>query len=201
MTTSVSARGVSDRCDIPWRKSIMGVAAASAICLCAFAVRKEGAIMRDDKPTLELTSPGIREGEVLKKFTCDGEDVSPELAWSAPPAGTKSFALLVIDPDAPSGDFVHWIIYDLPAEKRVLPAGAPKQGELPDGSRQGKNDFGKAGYGGPCPPGHSPHRYFFNLYALDAKLSLASGATRKQVESAMKGHVLARGELVGKFHR
>lgn len=150
---------------------------------------------------MDISSPGIRDGAVLKKFTCDGADVSPELVWSAPPAGTKSFALLMIDPDAPVGDFVHWVLYDVSADKRGLPEAVPKNTQLADGSRQGKNDFGKAGYGGPCPPGHSPHRYFFTLYALDTKLNLPAGATRKQVEGAIKGHILARGELMGRYHR
>jgi Raf kinase inhibitor-like YbhB/YbcL family protein len=197
MTTRLAEVGFKNRL----RRRMMGIATAGALALCGSAVGGGGEMMKDAKATMELTSSGIRDGEVQKKFTCDGADVSPELSWSAPPAGTKSFALLVIDPDAPVGEFVHWVLYDLSAEKRGLPEGVPKEKEFADGSRQGKNDFGKPGYGGPCPPGHSPHRYFFSLYALDAKLNLPGGATRKQVESALKGHILARGELIGRYQR
>jgi Raf kinase inhibitor-like YbhB/YbcL family protein len=150
---------------------------------------------------LELTSASFRGGEIPKKFTCDDEDTSPELAWSAPPAATRSFTLIVVDPDAPLGSFVHWVLYDLPAEKRELPEGLPKQDQLADGSRQGRNDFDKIGYGGPCPPAGSAHHYVFVLYALDSRLNLPAGATRKQVENALKGHVLARGELIGRYQR
>ena len=104
------------------------------------------------------------------------------------------------DPDAPGGTFIHWVLYDIPAVTRELPVGVPKQGQLSDNSRQGKNDFGKIGYGGPCPPGGT-HHYVFSLYALDTTLGLPAGASRSQVESAMKGHVLARGELTGLYSR
>jgi len=110
-------------------------------------------------------------------------------------------ALIVTDPDAPGRTFVHWVLYDLPAGAQSLPEGLPTQYQLPDGSRQGRNDFGNLGYGGPCPPGHSPHHYVFTLYALDAKLNLPVGATRAQVEAAMQGHVLAHGELIALYHQ
>ena len=151
--------------------------------------------------TLELTSSSIPSSEIPRKFTCDDADTSPALTWGTPPAGTQSLALIVTDPDAPRGSFTHWILYDVPPSTRELQEGVAKQAELPDGSRQGRNDFGNTGYGGPCPPGGSPHRYIFSLYALDSKLNLPPGASRKQVEGAMKGHVLAQGELTGKYHR
>jgi Raf kinase inhibitor-like YbhB/YbcL family protein len=151
--------------------------------------------------TMNLTSSSFQGGRIPAKFTCNGAGVSPQLAWSAPPAATASFALIVTDPDAPDGTFVHWVLYDLPAAARSLPEGVPAQGQLPDGSRQGRNDFGDLGYGGPCPPGHSPHHYHFTLYALDAKLNLPAGATRAQVEAAMKGHILASGELIGTYQQ
>lgn len=154
-----------------------------------------------DKPKLELTSSSFTAGQIPAKFTCDGSDTSPALAWGAPPAMTQSFALIVIDRDAPIGEFVHWVAYNLPAEKWNLSEGLPKQEQLPDGTRQGMNDFDKVGYGGPCPPGKSPHRYVFELYALDTKLNLPGGATREQVEKALKGHILARGELTGRYQR
>jgi hypothetical protein len=150
--------------------------------------------------TMKLTSTSFQEGSrIPAKFTCNGAGISPQLTWSAPPAGTVSFALIVTDPDAPRGTFVHWVLYDLPAETRALPEGLPRQ--LADGGRQGRNDFGDLGYGGPCPPPGSPHHYIFTLYALDAKLNLPVGATRAQVEAALQGHILAQGELVGLYNR
>jgi Raf kinase inhibitor-like YbhB/YbcL family protein len=151
--------------------------------------------------TMNLTSTSFQGSQIPAKFTCSGAGISPQLAWSAPPAGTASFALIVTDPDAPRGTFVHWVLYDLPAETRTLPEGLPGLGQLTDGSRQGRSDFGEIGYGGPCPPPGSPHHYHFTLYALDAKLNLAVGATRAQVEAAMQKHILARGELVGLYKR
>jgi Raf kinase inhibitor-like YbhB/YbcL family protein len=157
--------------------------------------------LAEGKPTLALTSTSFRGGEIPKQFTCDGADTSPELAWAAPPVATQSIALIVVDRDAPIGSFVHWVLYDLPAEKRELPEELPKQAQLSDGSRQGQNDFDKIGYGGPCPPGKSSHRYVFALYAVDSRLNLPEGATRKQVENALKGHTLASGELIGRYQR
>ena len=171
------------------------------VSLSVLAACRGSATPGQEKQKLELTSSSFTAGQIPTKFTCDGSDTSPTLAWSATPAMTQSFALIVIDPDAPSGEFVHWVAYNLPAEKRDLAEGLPKQEQLPDGTRQGINDFGKAGYGGPCPPGKSAHRYVFELYALDTKLNLPGGATREQVEKALKGHVLARGELTGRYQR
>ena len=151
--------------------------------------------------SMNLTSTSFQGNQIPARFTCNGAGISPQLSWSAPPAGTVSLALIVTDPDAPGRTFVHWVLYDLPAATRSLPEALPAQGQLADGSRQGRNDFGDIGYGGPCPPGHSPHHYFFTLYALDTKLNLLAGATRAQVEAAMKGHVLAQSELVGLFQR
>jgi Raf kinase inhibitor-like YbhB/YbcL family protein len=151
---------------------------------------------------LELSGTAFGEGETIpKRFTGDGENVSPPLRWSDPPQGTKSFALIADDPDAPRGTWVHWVLFNLPADRRDLPEGMPAQGELEGGARQGKNDFGKIGYGGPAPPPGKPHRYFFKLYALDTPLDLAAGATRGQLEAAMKGHVLAEGQLMGRYGR
>src|ERR1035437_10017040 len=150
--------------------------------------------------TMHLTSTSF-QNQIPAKFTCSGAGVSPQLAWNAPPARTASLALIVTDPDSPRGTWVHWVLYDLPAGTRALPEGLPALGRLPDGALQGRNDFGEIGYGGPCPPPGSPHHYVFTLYALDAKLNLPVGATRAQVEAAMQGHILARGELVGLFQR
>lgn len=151
--------------------------------------------------TMTLSIPGVEDGKVPRECTCDGDDASPPLQWSTPPGGAKGLALTVTDPDAPGGTFTHWVIYNLPASKNSLPRGLPRQARLSDGSRQGQNDFGKVGYGGPCPPHGNPHRYIFTLYALDAALDLNDGSSRSQVESAMKGHILARGELAARYGR
>src|SRR5437660_8779490 len=149
-----------------------------------------------------ITSPDFSQGEVIpKKFTCDAQDVSPKLEWKGPPANTESFALIVDDPDAPAGTWVHWVLYDIPAGARELPEHVPGQEQLASGARQGRNDFGKIGYGGPCPPPGKPHRYFFKLYALDTKLNLKSGVTKAELERAMKSHILAQAELIGKYGR
>jgi len=140
-------------------------------------------------------------GNIPRKFTCDGADASPELSWTAPPSGTQSFALIADDPDAPVGNWTHWVLYDLPAGTASLPEDVPKSEELPNGARQGRNDFRRIGYGGPCPPPGKPHRYFFRLYALNSKLNLKPGATKADVEKAMEGHVLAKAELMGKYRR
>jgi Raf kinase inhibitor-like YbhB/YbcL family protein len=150
---------------------------------------------------LNLYSAGLNNGSIPATYTCDGANTSPALAWSAPPVGTVSLALILTDPDAPQGTFVHWVVYNLPATARSLPAAFSAQPQFADGIRQGRNDFDDMGYGGPCPPVHSEHRYVFDLYALDATLSLASGATRSQVENALTGHVLARGRLIGRYSR
>ena len=152
--------------------------------------------------SLQISSTAFSAGETIpKKFTCDGPDVSPQLKWNEPPANTQSIALIMDDPDAPAGTWVHWVLYDLPANTRELSEGVAKQEQLPSGGRQGRNDFGRIGYGGPCPPPGKPHRYFFKLYALDAKLNLKAGATKADVERAMKGHILAQGEVIGRYGR
>ena len=140
-------------------------------------------------------------GDIPRKFTCDGPDVSPALSWGEPPAGTQSISLIMDDPDAPVGTWVHWVLYDLPGSTRELAESVPKDAELKSGAPQGRNDFGKIGYGGPCPPPGKPRRYFFKLYALDAKTSLKSGATKADLETAMKGHILAQTELIGRYKR
>jgi Raf kinase inhibitor-like YbhB/YbcL family protein len=151
---------------------------------------------------LQLTSTAFSAGEMIpKRFTCNGADVSAPLVWNDAPVGTESFALIVDDPDAPVGTWVHWVLYDLPASTRELAEGVTKQQQLPSGARQGRNDFGRIGYGGPCPPPGKPHRYFFKLYALDAKLNLKAGATKADLERALKGHVLGQAELMGRYGR
>jgi Raf kinase inhibitor-like YbhB/YbcL family protein len=152
--------------------------------------------------TLVISSPSFSPGaDIPKKHTCDAADASPQLAWSGAPAGTRSFALIADDPDAPVGTWVHWVYYDLPASATGLPENVSKVDAPPSGGHQGRNDFRRVGYGGPCPPPGKPHRYFFKLYALDHQLDLKPGATKKEVEQAMKGHILAQAELVGKYGR
>ena len=151
--------------------------------------------------TFTLTSAAFQEGGAIpSRYTCDGEDLSPPLAWSEPPAGTRSVALISDDPDAPGKTWVHWVLYHLPPTSQGLPEGLPTAAQLPDGARQGTTDFGRSGYGGPCPPSGT-HRYVFTLYALETMLSLPPGATKRKVEGAMKGHVLAQATLMGTYAR
>jgi Raf kinase inhibitor-like YbhB/YbcL family protein len=152
--------------------------------------------------SIELTSPSFQPGATIpKQYTGDGADRSPPLRWSEPPAGTKSLALICADPDAPGGTWVHWVIFNLPAQARELEEGVATTDVLGNGAKQGKNDFDKIGYGGPAPPKGKPHRYFFKLYALDTTLDLPAGASKAQLDKAMKGHVLAEGQLMGTYGR
>jgi Raf kinase inhibitor-like YbhB/YbcL family protein len=151
---------------------------------------------------LKLTIAGFDDGgEIPVTFTCDGQDKSPPLEWSDAPAGTQSFALIVDDPDAPRATWVHWLIYQVPSTQHRLDEGVPAVRELPTGARQGQNDFRKIGYGGPCPPRGPVHRYYFRLYALDAKLDLRAGVKRGELERAMTGHILAQAEVMGRYGR
>lgn len=150
----------------------------------------------------ELTSPVIRpDVPIPKKYTCDGADVSIPLEWRNPPNGAQSFALIADDPDAPGRTWVHWVIYNLLADARGLPEGVPTNKTLADGSGQGMNDFGRVGYGGPCPPPGRPHRYIFTLYALDAVLATAPGASKAALLKAMTGHVLGQAQWTGRYGR
>lgn len=149
-----------------------------------------------------LTSPAFQAGGVIPKtFTCDGPDRSPTLQWDDPPAATQSFCLIMDDPDAPNGSWTHWVLYNLPASATELSENVPKEKELPNSVRQGRNDFRKIGYGGPCPPKGPAHRYYFRLYALGAKTGLMPGATRTDLERAIKSHILATAELIGRYQR
>ena len=149
-----------------------------------------------------ISTTSFRVGGVIpKKFTCDGEDVSPQLSWSGAPKETKSFALIADDPDAPAGTWTHWLIWNIPATTTQLNEAVPKTNEINGHGRQGRNDFRKIGYNGPCPPPGKPHRYFFRLFALDANLDLKPEANRGQFDAALKGHVLAQSELMGRYGR
>ncbi len=194
-----------------WRNDCEGVRFSKAmrclgIILVALAAsagchRAGSVVVAGGQVTVQLTSTSFQDGKIPQAYTCDGSDTSPQLAWTAPPPTTQSLALIVVDPDAPMGAFVHWVLYNLPAATRSLPEGVVKQEQLTDGTRQGQNDFPRTGYSGPCPQPNSTHRYFFVLYALDEKLNLPPGATRAQVEDAMKGHILAHGELMARYGR
>jgi Raf kinase inhibitor-like YbhB/YbcL family protein len=138
---------------------------------------------------------------IPRRYTCEGENLSPPLAWQGVPARARSLALICDDPDAPMGTWVHWVLFNLRASARGLPAAVPPAVALAGGARQGVNGFQKPGYGGPCPPPGKAHRYFFKLYALDAPLALSGAVTKRQLEAAMKGHVLGRGQLVGTYRR
>ena len=160
----------------------------------SYAAPPEGAMQVNSK----MISPG---GQFPKRETCDGQNTSPQLAWAGAPPATKSFALILDDPDAPGGTFTHWMVWNIPAGTHELPENLPKTAELADGASQGRNDFGKVGYGGPCPPPGKPHRYFFRLFALDNALDVKPGASRGELERALQGHILARGELMGRYVR
>jgi Raf kinase inhibitor-like YbhB/YbcL family protein len=149
----------------------------------------------------EITSSVFSEGEMIPtRYTCDGPDVSPDLTWSGVPEATKSMALICDDPDAPMGTWVHWVLFNIPADTSGLPGEISSDATLESGARHGTNDFGRLGYGGPCPPGGA-HRYFFTLYALDTELDLESGITKAQLLEAIKGHILAEAQLMGKYKR
>lgn len=150
---------------------------------------------------IAITSNAFDEGGLIpSKYTCDGVDVSPPLRWDGIPEGAASIALICDDPDAPMGTWVHWVLFNLPARAKELAENIPTTETLADGARQGINDFGKIGYGGPCPPSGT-HRYFFKIYALDTQLDLATGADKSQLLEAMEGHILAQGQLMGKYKR
>jgi len=153
-------------------------------------------------PSLELKSSAFQSGtEIPRKHTCDAEDLSPVLRWEKAPPGTRAFAIIADDRDAPGGTWVHWVIYDLPAETKELTEGTARIETLANGSKQGVNDFRRVGYGGPCPPPGLPHRYVFKLYALDTPTNLKPRATKQQLLEAMKGHILAEAELIGRYKR
>jgi Raf kinase inhibitor-like YbhB/YbcL family protein len=152
-------------------------------------------------PVLKLSSASFEaDGDVPVKYSCDGANVSPALAWTEAPAATQSFALIMDDPDVPAKTVVHWLIYDIPGGTRSLPEGVPTKKKLADGSEQGQNIRKKTGYTGPCPEKGGPaHHYFFKLYALDAKTGLKPNAKKEELEAAMKGHILAQAQVIGRF--
>ncbi len=152
--------------------------------------------------SLDLKSPAFQSGgNIPRKNTCDANDVSPQLSWSNVPAGTRAFALIADDPDAPGGTWVHWVIYDLPPDTKELAEGVPTKEALTKGAKQGINDFHKIGYRGPCPPPGPAHRYFFKLFALDAPTGLQARASKQQLLKAIQNHVLGEAEMIGRYKR
>lgn len=165
------------------------------------ATKEVGGGTKGDRMTLRLTSTAFEEGGMIPaKYTCDGENVSPPLAWSGVPETARTLALVADDPDAPRGTWVHWVVYQIPATEKGLPENVPARETLDGGARQGRNDFKNTGYGGPCPPS-SAHRYFFKLYALDAEPNLPPGVSKEQLLKAIEGHVVAEGQLMGRYQR
>jgi Raf kinase inhibitor-like YbhB/YbcL family protein len=152
---------------------------------------------------IEVTSAAFHEGETIPaQYTCDGDNVSPPLRWGRLPKDSQSLALICEDPDAPSGTFVHWLIFNLPPIVSDLPEAMPTYQDLEEtGAIQGRNDFNNIGYDGPCPPPGNPHRYYFRLYALDTKLELTAGAKKREFMHALEGHILGEGHLMGTYQR
>jgi Raf kinase inhibitor-like YbhB/YbcL family protein len=184
--------------DRPRRRCLLHLALIAGLSVASFV---QGGVAM----AFQLTSPSFAsQGEIPTKFTCEGADISPALAWSGVPEGTKSLALIVDDPDAPDPKapkmtWVHWVLYNLPPAASGLPEGV-KSSALPSGTREGKNDWKRTGYGGPCPP-IGRHRYFHKLMALDTVLPDLGAATKADLEKAMKGHILAQVELVGTYEK
>jgi Raf kinase inhibitor-like YbhB/YbcL family protein len=184
--------------------SVIGIALALLAVGSAWTLQHQRAGDLDSisaASVLQVSSSSFTHGQSMPpRLTCDGPDVSPDIQWSAPPAATKSYAIVMNDPDAPLG-FTHWLAYNIPAPVHELPEGASTPSKRLDQASEGINSFGNAGYGGPCPPGSTPHHYVFHVYALDVNPGLAAGASTEQVVAALKGHVLAGGQITGLYGR
>jgi hypothetical protein len=171
------------------------------LCSCKSSEQSDSPVEGGKKMEIKVTSSAFKEGGMIPaKYTCDGADISPPLQWDAAPQGTQSIALICDDPDAPMGTWVHWVLFNLPSTTTSLAEKVPPDKTLANGARQGTNDFRKIGYGGPCPPGGT-HRYFFKIYALDTQLDLQAGADKPRLLKAMQGHILAEGQLMGRYKR
>jgi Raf kinase inhibitor-like YbhB/YbcL family protein len=185
-----------------WRKiGIWAVIGLIALAACGNAGSDAETIGTGDNTLRLKSSVFASDGSIPQPYTCDGEDKSPPLSWAASPAGTQGLALIVDDPDAPSGTWVHWVLFNLSPSTTSLPEAMPADAATLGGALSGSNSWNQLGYGGPCPPKGSTHRYFFRLYALDSTLALAPGASKADVEEAMTGHILAQGQLVGRYGR
>jgi hypothetical protein len=178
-------------------KQLILAMAVSSLVLCPKVLSLQEVNME-----LEVHSLAFPEGErIPTKYTCEGQNISPPLSWSKLPQGTKALTLIMDDPDAPGRAFTHWVLFNLPGDTEKLSEAISPEGKLPSGALQGKNDFGKIGYGGPCPPPGRPHHYRFTLYALDQPLKLKPGASKAQVLEAIEGHILASDKLTGIYQR
>ena len=163
---------------------------------------KQTAAKGGSEMAFSMKSSAFDEGATIpKKYSCEGEDVSPPLAWSDAPKGTASFALICDDPDAPVGNWTHWVLWGLPADTMTLSEGVPKTATLANGAKQGLNSWPKVGYNGPCPPPGKPHRYFFKLFALDTALTLSDKTDKARLEKALQGHILGEAHVMGKYQR
>lgn len=183
------------------RVSIGGLLLLGVLCACQASQHPPGT-QEEAVMDLQLTSSSFLAGETIpKRHTCDGKDASPPLAWSGLPSGTESLVVIVDDPDAPVGTWVHWVVFNIQASSAGLEEAVPDSPVLEGVGVHGNNGWRRLGYGGPCPPSGPAHRYFFRLYALDSILDLEPGTSRKNVETAMQGHILAQGELVGRYGR
>jgi Raf kinase inhibitor-like YbhB/YbcL family protein len=166
---------------------------------CSFQIYNRSYILGGKQ--MEITSSAFDEGAMIpKKYTCDDMDISPPLKWSNVPDGTKTFAIICDDPDAPMGTWVHWVLFNLPANIHELSEDVPALEILPNGAKQGRNDFGKIGYGGPCPPGGT-HRYYFKVYALSAEIKVKAGISKSELLKVMESNILSKGQLTGRYKR
>ncbi len=183
------------------RKLVILLLVPVALCYCKQEKQVQEQAEKGEAMDIKVTSPAFEQGGMIPaKYTCDGDNVSPPLKWAPVPDGTESIALISDDPDAPMGTWVHWVMYNTPAGATELAENVPPDKVLPNGARQGITDFRRIGYGGPCPPSGT-HRYFFKIYALDAQLDLQAGASKDNLLKAMQGHILAQGQLMGRYKR
>ena len=185
------------------RKNIIALVIISILLFCSFnnSAQAGSETAGGKKMEIKITSSAFEDGGMIPaKYTCDGADISPPLRWDVVSEGTKSIALICDDPDAPIGTWVHWVLFNLPADTKELAENIPPDKTLPNGAKQGITDFGRNGYGGPCPPSGT-HRYFFKVYALDTQIDLTSSANKAQLLKAMEGHILGQGQLMGKYKR
>jgi Raf kinase inhibitor-like YbhB/YbcL family protein len=182
-----------------------GIATASRSLTLVLLLLLSGCLIPGERagvPALNVSSAAFAPGGTIPvMYTCDGANISPSLSWSSLPKGTARVAIMVTDPDAPGGTFMHWVAYNIPSGTREIPAGAPGKNILPEGSDEGTNDFGRQGYGGPCPPRGKPHHYHFTVYALDTPLTISGKRDGRMLLQALEGHLLAEGETVGIYQR
>jgi len=188
--------------DLSAKRIILAGLAAGAALVCVLVTTASVMSPPGTHRKMALTSSAFKEGQPIpSQYTCDGKNISPPLTWNGAPAGTASLAIIVDDPDAPMGVWTHWVLFNLPPDSSDLPEGAAQSESALHSAVQGRNDFKRLGYGGPCPPAGKQHRYFFKTYALDITLNLAPGATSKEVQAAMTKHILAEGQLMGTYQK